>query len=287
MQQHGDDAHKVLHGDVLDGVAAVADGSCALVFADPPYNIGKVFNNTHDRWPSDEAYVEWCEDWLDLCIKKLAPNGTLYLMASTQSMPFLDILLRKRLTVLSRIAWYYDSSGVQARNFFGSLWEPILHAVRDPKNYVFNGDDILVEAKTGAKRGLIDYRKAVPAPYANKKVPGNAWYFPRVRYRMAEYEKHPSQKPEALLERIIRASTNVNDLILDPFSGTGTTGAVAQRLGRRSISVEIDEEYVGIILRRLGLATELNGRALIAPQKRMARRAKYESLMPGETLVEL
>ena len=68
--------------------------------------------------------------------------------------------------------------------------------------------DILVEAKTGSKRKLIDYRGAEPKPYNTKKIPGNVWYYSRVRYRMSEYEKHPSQKPEALLERIILASSN-------------------------------------------------------------------------------
>jgi len=70
---------------------------------------------------------------------------------------------------------------------------------------------------------------------------------------MAEYEKHPSQKPEALLERIIKASTNVNEIVLDPFAGTFTTCAVAQRLGRKSIGIELQLDYVKIGLRRLGI----------------------------------
>ena len=74
-------------------------------------------------------------------------------------MPFFDIYLREKLTILSRLIWYYDSSGVQAKNYFGSMYEPILFCVKEKKNYTFNSDAILVEAKTGAKRGLIDYRK--------------------------------------------------------------------------------------------------------------------------------
>lgn len=112
---------------------------------------------------------------------------------------------------------------MQAKSYFGSLYEPILHGVKNRKNYTFNADHILVEAKTGAKRQLIDYRKKVPTVYNSQKVPGNVWYFARVRYRMPEYEKHPSQKPESLLERIIKASTNPDDLVLDPFAGTFTT----------------------------------------------------------------
>ncbi|MEN1396534.1 DNA methyltransferase, partial [Pseudomonas aeruginosa] len=73
---------------------------------------------------------------------------------------------------------------------------------------------------------LIDYRKNPPQPYNHQKVPGNVWDFPRVRYLMDEYENHPTQKPEALLKRIILASSNPGDIVLDPFAGSFTTGAV-------------------------------------------------------------
>ena len=112
----------VVHGDALDRMdGVVADSTVNLIFADPPYNIGKKFGGFHDRWESDDAYASWCTRWLDLCIRKLAPDGTLYVMASTQAMPYLDLYLRSRLTILSRIVWAYDSSGVQAKRYFGSL----------------------------------------------------------------------------------------------------------------------------------------------------------------------
>lgn len=228
----------------------------------PPYNIGKDFEGRKDKWPTDEAYLAWCFQWLDMCLAKLKPTGSLYLMAATQHMPYLDIHLRGKLQILSRIVWHYDSSGVQAKRYFGSLYEPILFGVMDKNAYTFNADDVLVEAKTGAKRRLVDYRKPVPTVYSTQKVPGNVWYFSRVRYRMPEYEEHPTQKPMALLERIIRASSNGGDTVLDPFAGTFTAGAVAQRLGRRSIGIEISEAYVKIGLRRLGIATTYNGETL-------------------------
>jgi adenine-specific DNA-methyltransferase len=193
-------------------------------------------------------------------------------MTSTQAMPHLDLWLRDHLTVLSRIVWHYDSSGVQARRHYGSLYEPILFCVKDAKNYTFNVGDIEVEARTGAVRKLIDYRKDVPAPYKTTKVPGNSWYIPRVRYRMPEYEDHPSQKPEALLDRVIKASSNPGDVVLDPFGGTFTTCAVAQRLGRRSIGIELQAEYVKIGLRRLGISTHFNGEELRCVDKSYARR---------------
>jgi len=142
------------------------------------------------------------------------------------------------------------------------MYEPILFCVKDKNNYTFNTNDILVETKTGAKRKLIDYRKAVPSVYSSKKVPGNVWEFPRVRYRMDEYENHPTQKPIALLERIIKASSNEGDLVLDPFSGTFTTCYVAKELNRKCIGIELQDEYVKIGLRRLQLADEYKGEKL-------------------------
>lgn len=242
----------IYHGDALEILSHQIDNeSVDLIFADPPYNIGKKFGNFKDKWASDEDYAHWCYQWLDLCMEKLKPTGTMYVMSSTQAMPYLDLYIRKKLTILSRIVWSYDSSGVQAKSYFGSLYEPILYCVKDPKCYTFNAEDILIEAKTGATRKLIDYRKPVPTLYNSQKVPGNVWDFPRVRYRMNEYENHPAQKPEALLERIIKASTNIGDIILDPFAGTFTTCAVAQKLNRFGIGIEMEEEYIKIGLRRL------------------------------------
>ena len=101
----------------------------------------------------------------------------------------------------------------------------------------------MVEAKTGSQRKLIDYRKDPPQPYSTKKVPGNVWNFNRVRFRMKEYQNHPTQKPEALLQRIILASSNKGDIVLDPFSGSFTTCKVALDLGRKCIGVELNPDY--------------------------------------------
>ncbi len=263
MEIFGNDNHKIIWGDAVEGLAQhVEDYSIDLIFADPPYNIGKNFNGHKDKWATDEDYLSWCYKWLDLCGKKLKPSGSFYVMTSTQFMPFFDIYLRNNLTVLSRIVWYYDSSGVQAKQYYGSMYEPILFCVRDKNNYTFNSDDILVEAKTGAKRKLIDYRKNPPQVYNSMKVPGNVWEFARVRYRMDEYENHPTQKPIALLERIIKASSNPGDLVLDPFSGTFTTSFVAKELGRHSVGIELQEDYVKIGLRRLKLSSRYKGEQL-------------------------
>lgn len=263
--------HSILQGDALIRLKEIPSESVDLVFADPPYNIGKRFSHFKDSWPSEKAYAEWAYQWIDECIRVLKPSGSFYVMTSTQAMPYVDLYLRDRMEILSRIVWHYDSSGVQAKKYFGSLYEPILFAVKNKNDYTFNSDKILVEAPTGSKRKLIDYRKPSPTPYNTKKIPGNAWYFSRVRYRMEEYENHPSQKPEKLLERVILASSNELDTVLDPFAGTFTTAAVAKRLNRKSISIEFQKEYIKIGLRRVLGLQEYDGEELIAVKKNTKR----------------
>lgn len=272
FEKYSNDTALIYRGDCFDVFKEIDDGSVDLVFVDPPYNIGKQFGTFADSWPSLLAYAEWCFKWLDILTRKLKPSGSLYLMTSTEAMPHIDLWIRDKLAVMSRIIWYYDSSGVQAKKYYGSLYEPILFCVKDKKNYTFNMSDIEIEARTGAIRKLIDYRKETPTLYKTTKIPGNVWYIPRVRYRMAEYENHPAQKPKALLERIIKASSKPGELVLDPFAGTFTTCEVAQQLGRRTIGIEMQEEYAKIGLRRLGIARHLNGEELKAPDKSYVRK---------------
>lgn len=253
----------VILGDSISVLKKVKDKSIQLIFADAPYNIGKNFGNNKDKWESIDEYIDWCKTWIDECMRVLSDTGTMYFMTATQHMPYLDVFVSEKYNVLCRIIWAYDSSGVQSKKIYGSLYEPILMVNKSKKaSYTFNYKDILVEAKTGAKRKLIDYRKEPPQLYSSEKVPGNVWNFNRVRFKMDEYENHPTQKPEALLERIVRASSNPGDIVLDPFSGSYTTSAVAVRLGRIGVGIEINEEYYEIGLRRTGVATERNGKNL-------------------------
>lgn len=264
----------IFHEDCVEVLKSIKDNSIDLIFADPPYNIGKDFGNNSDKWDSVTKYLEWCQQWINECIRILKHDGTFYFMNATQHMSYLDVYVSSKLKIINRIIWSYDSSGVQAKNKFGSLYEPILMAVKDDQKHKFNFQDIQVEAKTGAERKLIDYRKKVPTPYNTKKTPGNVWYFPRVRYRMPEYEDHPSQKPEALMQRIILASSNPGDIVLDPFAGTFTTCAIAKNHGRKTIGIELSEKYYKIGLRRLDLAEEYNGEKLV---KNLTKKTRNKS----------
>lgn len=276
----------VILGDSIKILKSMKNGVVDLIFADPPYNINKNFGNNIDKWESKEAYIEWCKIWLDECMRILKPNGTMYFMTATQHMSYLDVYMSDTYNVLSRIIWSYDSSGVQSKKIYGSLYEPILMVTKTANSkYIFNYEDILVEAKTGAKRKLIDYRKNPPQPYNTQKIPGNVWEFSRVRFKMDEYENHPTQKPESLLERIIKASSNKGDIVMDPFSGSFTTAAVAVRLGRKAIGIDLNQEYFEMGLRRTDIAMEYKGKSL--EKKRLRKTNAKSKYMRGEEKCEL
>ena len=262
----------VVLGDSLDVLGKIKSNTVDLIFADPPYGIGKDFGITKDSFLDVNQYLNWSISWIDECMRVLKPNGTMYFMSSTQFMPALDRYVDEKYFVINRIVWIYDSSGVQSKSKFGSLYEPILMITHSKNSsYTFNYQDILVEAKTGAKRKLIDYRKTPPTQYNTMKVPGNVWEFSRVRFKMDEYENHPSQKPEALLERVILASSNKGDIVLDPFSGSFTTSSVAIRLGRKAVGIDINPEYYKIGLRRTGIASEYDGELLYRDKSRKTK----------------
>lgn len=275
-EKHSENSMAIL-GDSLMVLKSMKSNSVNLIFADAPYNIGKDFGNNSDKWKSIKDYINWCKEWIDECLRVLRDDGTMYFMTATQHMPYLDVYVSEKYNVLCRIVWTYDSSGVQSKKIYGSLYEPILMINRSARSkYIFNHEDILIEAKTGAKRKLIDYRKDPPQPYNTEKVPGNVWEFNRVRFKMNEYENHPTQKPESLIERIIKASSNVGDIVLDPFSGSFTTSTVAVKLGRIAIGIEMNEEYFEMGLRRTGIATEHNGKPLIKEKVRKTNaKSKY------------
>ncbi|MCL2016572.1 MAG: adenine-specific DNA-methyltransferase [Defluviitaleaceae bacterium] len=262
------DSQAVL-GDCLVVLKQIKTDSVDLIFADPPYGIGKDFGTTKDNFFNADDYKKWAVFWIDECMRVLKPNGTMYFMSATQHMPMLDNYVASRYFVVNRIVWIYDSSGVQSKSKFGSLYEPILMVTQNEQaKYTFNYKNIMIETNTGARRKLIDYRKTPPQPYNNLKVPGNVWNFSRVRYKMAEYENHPTQKPEALLERIILASSNEGDIVLDPFSGSFTTSAVAVRLKRKAVGIEINPDYFKIGLRRTGICDVYKGEPLFCDKSR-------------------
>ena len=243
--------HSIIEADILDGLAEVQEGSVNLAYIDAPYNTGvKNYEGWLDSWDTEEEYINWCYEWLAVVLTKLKPDASIYAMFGTAATPYIDIWLRSRITIKSRIIWHYPSSGSAATKKYTQLHEPILHCVMNPADYTFNSADIAIPSPTGLS-GKIDYRRKIPAPYATTKNPSNVWSFNRVAPTSKEYQKHPTQKPEALLQRVILASSNPGDTVLDLFAGSFTCATVAKQLKRKSISIEREPKYCNLGIKRM------------------------------------
>jgi site-specific DNA-methyltransferase (adenine-specific) len=244
--------HKIIEADIFEGLALIEDASIDLIFADAPYNTGTVIynNNWLDKWDSEEAHAQFCYEWLEIAITKLTPTGSMYIACGSAATPYIDIFLRSRMTIKSRIIWYYESSGSAAKHHFTQCFENFLHCVINKNQYCFNASAIAIPSKTGLS-GKIDRRRKIPGPYATTKNPSNVWSFNRVTPNSKEYQPFPTQKPEALLNRILLASSNPGDTVLDLFAGSFTTGAVAKRLKRKSISIEREPKYCKLGIKRM------------------------------------
>ena len=131
-EMHNDNSMVIL-GNSLEVLKRIRSNSVKLIFADAPYNIGKNFGNNQDKWETVEAYINWCKEWIDECMRILTDDGSMYFMTATQHMPYLDVYAAQKYNVLCRIVWTYDSSGVQSKKIYGSLYEPILMITKSAK----------------------------------------------------------------------------------------------------------------------------------------------------------
>jgi DNA modification methylase len=229
-------------GDAAEIMRAIPDTSVDLIVADPPYNLGKDYGATIDKkdWLS---YEQFMEEWLDEAVRVLKPTGSLYVFMGVRFISRLYTLLEERYNLRFNgwITWHY-TQGMGRKQGFSPRHEDILYFTRT-ETFTFNLDDVRIPQKY--------YRERNNMAGAN---PGDVWQFSHVHYCSAERESHPTQKPEALLERILCASSNVEDVVLDPFVGSGTTCRVAQILRRQWIGIDINPEYIEMSRRRLELA---------------------------------
>lgn len=230
---------KIILGDALAELEKLKDKSVDLIIADPPYNLGKDYGNNHDIKGFDE-YLEFSRSWLRLAARKLKPRGTIYVFMGFRFISYLfDILDRDvGLFFNSWIVWHY-TQGMGKTKGFSPRHDDILMFTKS-KDFIFNLDEIRVPQKF--------YRERNNMRGAN---PGDVWEFSHVHYCNENRQEHPTQKPEGLIERMVLASSNRGDTVLDPFSGSGTTLRVCQQLLRTGIGIEINPEYVESTKRRL------------------------------------
>ena len=219
-----------------------------LIIADFPYNIGKDYGNDSDK-QSHEVHLDNLRKWISEFYRILKPSGSIFLYSGKQYYPYCYIYTNELFNIKNQIIWNYDSSSVQTKTKYGSLYEPIIWAVKRSSGYTFNREFAMVEAKTGAKRKLIDYRKNPPRPYNTQKVDGDVWSYSRVRYRMPEYTNHPTQKPLSICNRIIQVHSNPGDLVYIPFAGSGAEIESCLINGRNYIATELNNKYIEDIIK--------------------------------------
>jgi site-specific DNA-methyltransferase (adenine-specific) len=252
---------QILTGDCLLHLGGLKAGSVDLAFADPPFNIGYEYDVYDDR-QSRRDYLAWTEKWLAAVKRVLAPAGSFYVAIGDEYAAELKVRLDDLgLTMRNWIIWHY-TFGVHCKRKFNRSHAHMFYYVNDPRRFTFNLDAVRVPS---ARQTTYADRRANPSgktpddtwvlrPQEDGRFfspASDTWYVSRVCGTFKERTGHPCQMPEAVLERIIRVSSNPSDLVLDPFAGSGATLATALKLGRRCLGIELSPEYAEGIRRRL------------------------------------
>jgi site-specific DNA-methyltransferase (adenine-specific) len=297
-------ADAVHRGDCLDLLARIPAASVHLAFADPPFNIGFDYDAYDDRLTAD-AYLNWSRKWMAEVVRVLRPDGTFWLAIGDEYAAELKVMATRELGLVCRswVVWYY-TFGVNCRQKFSRSHAHLFHFVRDPAAFTFNSERIRVpsarELVYGDKRACPTGRlpddtwilrpQDLPEGFTAQE---DTWYFPRVCGTFKERSGwHGCQMPEQLLGRIVRGSSNDGDTVLDPFAGSGTTLAVAKKLGRSFLGVELSDAYVAKIRQRLagisvgdpldGAAEPLKSVPATKDGRRLARTAKAGKAAAGK-----
>lgn len=243
---HEGRGYTLYKGNCLEVLASLPEASIDMVFADPPYNLsnggftcksGKVAPVHKGDWDVSRGIYqdhEFTKQWLSACQRVLKPNGTIWVSGTYHNIYSVGFALQKLgFKILNDIIWFKPNAApnLSCRYFTAShetlLWAGKSNATR----HTFNYDE--VRRHNGGKQMRTVWE--IPTPAAREKT----------------YGKHPTQKPVELLRRIVMASSKPGDLILDPFSGSGTTGVAALQMNRRYIGIELDERYLELSRRRL------------------------------------
>ena len=252
---------EIIAGDCLSVLPTLPAGAVDLLFADPPFNIGYGYDVYQDKRGKAD-YLRWTEAWLAATRRVLSPTGSLFVAIGDEYAAEMKLALEGQgFHLRNWIVWHY-TFGVSCTKKFSRSHAHIFYCVMDPKRFTFNDRPVRVPS---ARQTTYADRRANPVGKLpddtwvlrpqdsgrHFRADGDTWAFPRVCGTFKERTGHPCQMPEAVLERIIRVASNPDDLVLDPFAGSGTTLAVAKRLDRRYLGVELSADYADAIKDRL------------------------------------
>jgi site-specific DNA-methyltransferase (adenine-specific) len=263
------------HDDCIAGLGKLPSGIVDLAFADPPFNIGYEYDVYNDK-QNYHSYLDWTRRWMTEVCRVLKPNGTFWIAIGDEYAAEIKLLAQNDLKLACRswVIWYY-TFGVNCTKKFNRSHAHLFHFVKDLSNYTFNESEIRVPS---ARQLVYADGRAHPAGrlpddtwiLRPQDVPDgftadqSTWYFPRVAGTFKERMGfHGCQMPEQLLGRIIRACSNLGEIVLDPFAGSGTTLTVAKKLSRQWIGFELSQEYAKRATVRIKKASE--GQSLEGP----------------------
>mgnify|MGYP000044064677 FL=1 len=249
--------NRIICGDAFQVLPELADRPrFDLLFADPPYNLTKSFGKETFSEISPSAYADWLNSWLQLCIPHLKRSSSVYICGDWRSSAAIQQVGTKYFKLRNRITWEREKGRGASANWKNTAEDIWFFTVSD--EYTFN-----LNAVKQRRRVLAPYRRdgrpkdwteAATGKYRDTH-PSNVWTDISVPFwSMPENTDHPTQKPEKLLAKIILASTDPGDLILDPFAGSGTSTVTAKKLGRKFVAIESDEQYCLIAQKRLLMA---------------------------------
>lgn len=248
--------NKFICGDAFSILKRLPNASVDLLFADPPYNLTKSFGAEKFSERSSDEYEAWLDSWLTLCLPLLKPTASVYICGDWRSSAAIQRAGSRHFTLRNRITWEREKGRGAKANWKNSAEDIWYFTVSD--EFIFN-----LDAVKQRRRVIAPYREnGEPKDWAETSNgnfrdthPSNIWTDISVPFwSMPENTDHPTQKPEKLLAKIILASANDGDTVLDPFAGSGTTAVVAKKLDRDFVAIESDEQYCLLAQKRLDLA---------------------------------
>jgi len=244
--------HKIINGDCVEELKKLQDRSVDLIVTDPPFNIGKKYNSYADN-KSKEEYLNWCESWLKECIRVLKEGGALYLFNYPENNAYLMPFLDRNLMFKRWMTWHYPvNTGMSPTNFTRSQ-HSILFYIKGEKPKTFNKEDIAEPYRNPTDKRIKERIKNG----SKGKTPYDVFQFNLVKNVSKDKTLHPCQIPVSLIELFVKASSNKNDVVLDPFGGSFSTAHACKKLDRNSISIELDKNYCEIGKQRISNVSPL------------------------------
>ncbi len=251
--------NRTLNQDFSDVAPFLPHGFVDLLVLDPPYNLSKNYNGNRFREKDSESYQSWFRNVLELLGPTLAPNASIYVCSDWKTSILIAPILEEVFRVQNRITWEREK-GRGAKSNWKNNTEDIWFCTRS-KEYTFNVESVKLKRKV-----IAPYRDATGKPKdwqeeegGNFRLthPSNIWSDITIPFwSMPENTDHPTQKPEKLIAKLVLASSNPGDFVLDPFLGSGTTSVVCKKLGRRYLGIEQNLEYCCWAEKRIQLADE-------------------------------